>query len=143
MEISPANPSDYIASLPDVVRADVELLDREINTRIPDASRQLFVGKFWGGSDQNIIGYGDFTYTNSSGNDVTWFLVGLAVQKNHLSMYVNAVDDDGYILRRYADKLGKVKIGSASIGFKNVEAINLDAMMELVEVAAASGAPPA
>lgn len=93
-------------------------------------------GRLWAGSDQKIIGYGTFSYTNSSGKTTNWFMVGLAAQKNYISMYVNAVDDDGYVLKKYADRLGKAKVGSASISFKSVEDINLDILMELVDVAA-------
>ena len=135
MEITGTDPSDHIESLPDDFRGDIALLDAEITKRMPGASRVLWEGKFWGGSDQNIIGYGRFAYTNASGKDVEWFMVGLAAQKNYISMYVNAVDDDGYLLARYADRLGKVKIGSASISFDSVEDVDLDALMELVEKA--------
>jgi hypothetical protein len=63
-------------------------------------------------------------------------MVGLAAQKNYLSMYVNAVDDDGYVLAQYKDRLGKVKVGAASISFKDVDDVNIDVLMELVDVAA-------
>jgi len=136
MEISFTTPDEHLASMPDDVRTDVELLDREIVKRMPEAARVLFEGKFWGGSDQNIIGYGQFRYTNASGKSVEWFMVGLALQKNYISMYVNALDDNGYALAKYKDRLGKVKTGSASISFKTVDDVDLDVLMELVELAA-------
>lgn len=114
----------------------MELLDRKIVARMPGETRVLYVGKFWGGSDQRIIGYGKFRYTNSSGKTIEWFMVGLAVQKNHISLYVNAVDDDGYLVQRYKDRLGKAKVGSASIGFKSLADIEMDVLMELVDQAA-------
>ena len=138
MEITGTDPSDHIASLPDDVRDDIALLDAEITKRMNNSSRVLWEGKFWGGSDQNIIGYGTFSYTNASGKDVEWFMVGLAAQKNYISMYVNAVDDDGYLLARYADKLGKVKVGSASISFNSVDDVDMGVLMELVEKAGQS-----
>ena len=138
MEITGTDPSDHIASLPDDVRDDIALLDAEITKRMNNPSRVLWEGKFWGGSDQNIIGYGTFSYTNASGKDVEWFMVGLAAQKNYISMYVNAVDDDGYLLARYADKLGKVKVGSASISFNSVDDVDMGVLMELVEKAGQS-----
>ena len=137
MEISQQSPDDHLTSLPDVPRVDMEVLDREIVARMPDQTRVLYEGKFWGGSDQRIIGYGKFRYTNSSGKATEWFMVGLAAQKNHISVYVNAVDDDGYLVPRYKDRLGKAKVGSASIGFKSLADIDMDALMELVEIAAA------
>lgn len=136
MEISKQSVDDHLASLPDDARDDLVLLDLKIVERMPQASRVLFEGKFWGGSDQKIIGYGEFRYTNSSGKEVEWFMVGLALQKNHISMYVNAIDDDGYVLAKYKDQLGKVKTGSASIAFKKVDDVDLDMLMELVGTAA-------
>ena len=137
MEISRQSVDTHLKSLPDDVRADMELLDAEITARMKDASRVLFEGKFWGGSDQRIIGYGEFRYTNSSGKTVEWFMVGLAAQKNYISVYVNAVDEDGYLLAKYKDRLGKAKIGSASISFKTVTDIDMDVLMELVGTASA------
>ena len=136
MEISKQSVDDHLAALPDLVREELILLDAEIVHRMPGASRVLFEGKFWGGSDQEIIGYGEFRYTNSSGKSVVWFMVGLAAQKNYISMYVNAVDDDGYLLSKYKDRLGKVKTGSASISFKTVDDVDLGVLMELVGRAA-------
>ena len=130
------DPTDHVNSLPNDRRGDIALLDSEIAKRMPGESRVLWEGKFWGGSDQKIIGYGTFSHTNSSGKTTNWFMVGLAAQKNYISMYVNAVDDEGYVLRKYADRLGKAKVGSASISFKSVEDINFDILMELVDAAA-------
>jgi hypothetical protein len=127
---------EHLASLSEEVRDQMVLLDTAISDRMSGASRVLYEGKFWGGSDQKIIGYGEFRYTNSSGETVEWFMVGLAAQKNYLSMYVNAVDDDGYVLAQYKDRLGKVKVGAASISFKDVDDVNIDVLMELVDVAA-------
>lgn len=136
MEISQKTVDDHLTSLPDDVREEMALLDSEIAARMNGASRVLFEGKLWGGTDQEIIGYGEFRYTNSSGKTVEWFMVGLAAQKNYISLYVNAVDEDGYALARYKDRLGKAKVGSASISFKTVEDIELDVLLELVDLAA-------
>ena len=114
----------------------METLDRAITERMPGQTRVLYEGKLWGGSDQNIIGYGKFRYTNSSGKTVEWFMVGLAAQKSHISIYINAVDDDGYLVPRYKDRLGKAKVGSASIGFKSLADVDIDVLMELVDMAA-------
>jgi hypothetical protein len=91
----------------------------------------------WGGTDQRIIGYGSHQYVNRSGTHVDWYVIGLAAQKNYLSLYVNAADADGYILGRYADKLGKVKIGSANATFKRASDIDLAALRRMVAEARA------
>jgi len=135
MEKSATTPAEFIESLPIDVRADIEQLDAEISRVMSGHPKTMWEGKFWGGSDQNIIGYGDYSYERSGGDSVEWFIIGLAPQKNYLSVYVNASDTDGYLVERYADKLGKAKIGKASIGFKSIDDINIDVLLELIEKA--------
>lgn len=127
---------DHLAGLEGDRGEDVRLLDTAIVARMPGAERHLYEGRFWGGSEQQIVGYGLMDYTNRSGDEVRWFLVGLAEQKNHISMYVNAVEDGAYLLREYESTLGKAKVGSASISFKSVEDVDFDNLMELVARAA-------
>ena len=135
MEKTETSPADYIASLPEGVREDITRLDAAISDVMSDHDKTMWEGIFWGGSDQRIIGYGNFTYERSGGKTVEWFMVGLAAQKSYISVYVNAVDDDGYLTAKYADRLGKAKIGASSIGFTSVEDIDFHVLMELVEKA--------
>ncbi len=86
----------------------------------------------WGGTDQEIIGYGTQSYVRSDKQTVTWFLVGLALQKNHVSVYINAVEDRQYLPERYGKALGAVKIGKSSIGFSSLDDIDLDQLESLV-----------
>ncbi len=95
-------------------------------------SRTLWRGVFWGGTEQAIVGYGAITQPRPRGRTVDWFLIGLAEQKNHLSLYVNAAEDGAYLVRRYADRLGRVKVGSAQIGFRSAADLDLDVLSELV-----------
>ena len=132
MERSATTPDEHIADLPEDVRGDIEVLDRLITEAMPGASRTLWEGRFWGGTDQRIIGYGDLIYERPNKPTVEWFVVGLAAQKNHLSLYVSATDETGHFLGRYADKLGKVKVGSAAVTFKSVSDLNLDQLRRLV-----------
>lgn len=110
----------------------MEQLDELIVAAMPGRRRVLHEGKFWGGTDQNIIGYGVIVQPRPRGKEVRWFIVGLARQKANYSIYVNAVADGAYLGRRYADRLGKVKLGSASIGFTRLDDIDVDVLAELV-----------
>ena len=83
-----------------------------------------------------ILGYGHFDYMNASKQQVRWFLVGLANQNAHVSLYVNAVRDKKYLGQVYAERLGKVKLGSASISFKRLEDLDLEVLSEMVAEAA-------
>ena len=132
MERVDTDPSDYINSLDQQDRSVMLTLDGLITDAMPQRSRVLWHGVFWGGSEQTIIGYGDIRQTRPRSDDVEWFLVGLAKQKNYYSLYVNAATDGKYLGQRYADRLGNVKLGSASIGFRNLDAVNLEVLAELL-----------
>lgn len=101
-------------------------IDGLIQSCLPGRERLLWEGVFWGGTEQSIVGYGHIVQPRPRGEDVRWFLVGLARQKDHFSVYLNAVEDGKYLGQRYADELGKVKVGAASIGFKKVDDLRMD-----------------
>jgi hypothetical protein len=132
---SETEPDDFIASLPEGAREDIAALDAEIAAIMAGHERVLWEGAMWGGTDQRIIGYGAQRYVNRSGTQVDWFLIGLAKQKDHLSLYVNAADDAGYLSQRFAGRLGKVKVGSANVTFKRVADVDLSALRELLAAA--------
>ncbi len=132
MERSKASPDEHIASLPDAVREDIATLDAAIAGVMIGEERVLWEGTFWGGTQQRIIGYGAYRYKGRSGAEGEWFKVGLAVQKNYLSLYVNAAEGGQSLAKLYAPRLGKVKAGSANLQFKRAADVDLDVLRELV-----------
>ena len=132
MERVSTSPDEYLASLPAQTRSDMTALDERIAAALPGHSRCLWVGVFWGGSEQRIIGYGDYSYVRSDKKPVEWFVVGLARQKNYYSVYVNAVDGRRYLTEAYAGRLGRAKVGKSSITFRTLEDVELDVLTELV-----------
>lgn len=133
MQRSSTTPDDHIAGLPDAVRDDISTLDAELTRIFAGHERVLWEGPMWGGTHQRIIGYGDYRQENRSGASVDWFVVGLAVQKSHLSLYVNAAEDGQYLVKRYADRLGRVKSGSANVTFKRLSDVDLPGVLEMAE----------
>src|SRR5262245_3931987 len=121
----------FLRGVPEPDRAAVVAIDRVLVDAMPGVSRRLWVGTFWGGTHQEIVGYGDVTQTGSDGREVAWFRIGLARQAKHLSLYVNAVEDGEDLAPRYAARLGKVKVGSASITFRRLEDLDLGTLREL------------
>lgn len=105
---------------------DLLLLDELIREAMPRLSRTLWRGKMWGGTEQAIIGYGVIHQKRPRGADVEWFLVGLAVQKKHLSIYVNAAEDGAYLVQQRSGLLGKVKVGAAAVTFASASDLNLE-----------------
>jgi hypothetical protein len=133
MQRSTASPDDHISSISDDdVRADISTLDAEISRLMEGQERVLWEGKFWGGSDQRIIGYGAYEYRGRSGRSGEWFVVGLAAQKNYITVFVNAVADGAYVAEAYRERLGKAKIGRSSVSFKRLSDIDLPVLTELI-----------
>lgn len=113
-------------------------IDAVITSALPGRARALWQGVFWGGTDQSIIGYGDISQPRPKGRSVEWFLIGLARQRQHISLYVNAAEERTYLGQLYAGRLGKVRAGSASIAVKSADDLDLGVLEEMVRHAAAS-----
>ena len=128
-----SSPDDYIASQASDIRTVLEELHVLIKKALPDQDCYLWEGVFWGGSQQQIIGYGNYSYQRSDKKQVEWFTVGLARQKNYFSVYVNAVEDKAYLAEIYRSRLGKVKTGKSNISFRNLADVNLDVLTEMIE----------
>jgi hypothetical protein len=123
MERSDIDVGEFIAGLPNEVRNDIATLDAVIAGVFDGLDRSLYTGKMWGGTDQEIIGYGTYLYGK---NQDEWFIVGLAVQKRHLSLYINAVEDRQYLSEKYGHELGKVKVGKAALTFGSAADLDLE-----------------
>lgn len=132
MERSQIHPDDYLASLGAEIAATMKAADLLIREAMPGASRSLWTGVFWGGTEQTIIGYGDLRQPRPKGPDVDWFQVGLARQKRDYSVYVNAVEDGAYLVQSYADRLGRAKVGSANISFTSLAGVDHAVLTELL-----------
>ena len=133
MQRSSTPPDDFIASLPNGVRDDIAMLDSQLSQVFEGQERVLWEGPMWGGTEQRIIGYGSYRYEGRSGASGEWFILGLAVQKAHLSLYVSGAEDGQSLAKRYADRLGKVKVGSANVTFKRLADLDLVAVLEMAE----------
>ena len=131
MQRSETSPDEFLAALPDEVRPDMVAVDGALAPVFAGDERALWEGKFWGGTQQYIIGYGSYRYKGRSGAEGDWFVVGLAAQKNYLSLYVNAADEGESLGQRYASRLGKVKAARANVQFKRASDLDLDVLREM------------
>ena len=118
-------PEEYINSQEQDIKTVLDKLHTLIKTALPGQDICMWEGVFWGGSEQRIIGYGNFSYTRSDKKQVKWFLIGLTRQKNYFSVYINAVEGRKYLAEIYKSQLGKVKTGKSSISFNELEDVIL------------------
>jgi hypothetical protein len=136
MKKTDTNIQDFLESVSQEGKADMQALHKIISKAASDREIVMYEGKFWGGSDQKIIGYGEWSYKRSDRKQVDWFMVGLAKQKNYITVFVNAVEDNEYVAEKYKDELGKkVKVGKSSISFKSLDDVDLEVLENVVKKA--------
>ncbi len=123
---SALTPEEYIDSVSDLHRADIEKLHSLIKKTVPNLKAHICSG---------MLGYGEYHYRYASGREGDWALILLASQKNYISLYVCSVDVHGYIAEQYKNELGKVSVGKSCIRFKKLEDLNLDMLRKVIQIA--------
>lgn len=80
---------------------------------------------------KGIIGYGNYHYKYAGGREGDWFKIGLASNKNYISIYACAVTDGGYVAEKYKEKLPKASIGKSCIRFKKLDDVDVKVLKEI------------
>lgn len=117
---------EYFDSLPEDRREILEYLDKLIRQTAPSLKPRFAY---------NMLGYGNFKYTNYKKEVVDWPTVALASQKNYISLYVCAVENGEYIAEKHKGELGKVSVGKSCIRFKKIGDLNLEALKKVIALA--------
>jgi hypothetical protein len=117
---------EYFDQLPEDRREPMEFLHKFIQKTSPSLKPHFAY---------NMLGYGSFKYKNNRKEELDWPTVGLANQKNYISLYVCAVDNGEYIAEKHKDELGKVSVGKSCIRFKKIEDLNLDGLKKVLQLA--------
>ena len=129
---APADPpavAEYLAALPEERRGAVSRVHEVIRRAAPELEPAL-----WG----KMLGYGKYHYRYATGREGDFYVVGLANQKQYVSLYLCATVDGAYLAESNAGRLGKVSVGKSCIRFKKLEDLDLDVVAELVRAAADS-----
>lgn len=108
-------------------RVDLEKVDGLIRGAAPGLPRYFHRGTPAGeaGMRMKMIGYGQFRYAIRSGKQTPWPVIGLALQKNYISLYFAVTRHGRPIVEHYADRLGALRAGRNNFSFKRFS--NLDA----------------
>lgn len=85
----------------------------------------------------NMIGYGSFPYLNYKKERIQWPIIALASQKQHVSLYVCALERGKYLAETHKAELGKVQVGKSCIRFKKWEDVDLDGLARVLKAAEA------
>lgn len=114
-------------------RADLQKVDRLIRRSAPGLKRYFHRGTPSGepGMRFKMIGYGKFQYLARSGQSVDWPAVGVALQKNYVSVYLSVMKDGASLIRPYAGKLGEVRVGRNNFSFVKYEDLDVAVLAAL------------
>lgn len=123
---------EYIERLGEPRRSDIRALHELIRATVPQLEPTMEFG---------MLGYGKYHYRYASGREGDSVIVGLASNKNYISLYVQATTPEGsYLAETYADRLPRASIGRACIRFKRLSDVDGDVLTQVLRAAAAN--PP-
>jgi len=71
-----------------------------------------------------MIGYGKFHYLTKSGQQVEWPVVGVALQKSYISVYLSVTKDGAPLVQSYAGRLGECRMGRNNFSFVRFDDLN-------------------
>jgi hypothetical protein len=116
-------------------KEDLQALDALICEAVPGLERWFYPGAPAGapGMRMNLIGYGCFQYQVKSGQRAQWPIIGLALQKNYISLYTSVVKDGAPITARYKGLLGELKTGRGNFSFVTFDQLDQDAVVALLK----------
>ncbi|WP_426412244.1 hypothetical protein [Bradyrhizobium ganzhouense] len=126
-------------------KRDLTELHKLVVSTAPTLKRYFHRGTPAGeaGMRMKMIGYGKFRYAVKSGKSTEWPVIGVALQKNYISVYVAVTRQGAPVVSRYAGKLGELRFGGNNFSFERFDDLKHDAVSTLfAEVAGIFKADP-
>ncbi len=118
---------EYIASLPEPKRCDMEELHAHIVQVLPGC--RLWFDNGINSENKTVsnpnIGYGFYTIKYADGKTRDFFQIGLSANKTGISVYIMGLKDKNYLAKTYGDKIGKASVTGYCIKFKKLKDINM------------------
>jgi len=110
-------------------KTELQKLDRLIRSSAPELKRYFHRGTPAAehGMRFKMIGYGKLHYQSARSEIfVEWPAVGVALQKNYISVYLSVLKNGTPLLASYAGTLGELRAGGNKFSFRSYE--DLDAL---------------
>jgi hypothetical protein len=79
-----------------------------------------------------MLGYGPWHYKYASGREGDGFRIGLASNKNYISLYILATDGKHYVAEQFKKALPKASIGKSCVRFKRLSDLDKSALSNLI-----------
>jgi hypothetical protein len=108
-------------------KIDLQKLDRLLRKSAPRLKRYFHEGTPAGepGMRFQMIGYGKSHYLAKGGHQVEWPVVGVALQKSYISVYLSIPKDGAPLVQSYAGRLGECRMGRNNFSFVRFDDLNL------------------
>jgi hypothetical protein len=108
-------------------KIDLQKLDKLVRRSAPGLKRYFHQGTPAGepGMRFKMIGYGRSHYLTKGGQQVEWPVVGVALQKSYISVYLSVTKDGAPLVQRYAGGLGERRMGGNNFSFVRFDDLNL------------------
>lgn len=126
-QLNVGTPAEYVAGLAEPWRSDIAALDTLIRRLAPRLPPFIHAG---------MLAYGPWHYRYASGREGDWFRIGLASNKNYISLYLCAGDETGYIPERYKEALPKANIGRSCVRFKRLSDLDPATLEQMIRAVA-------
>jgi len=78
-----------------------------------------------------MIGFGKLQYLARTGQSVDWLAVGVALQKNYISVYLSVMRDGTSPIEPYTGRLGESRAGHNNFSFEKYEDLDVRALASL------------
>lgn len=125
---------EYMASLTDAKRSDMEALQSMIVKLLPGGEMWFLDGKDDKGkvvSNPNI-GYGRYTITYADGKTKDFYQTGISANTTGISVYIMGIQDKNYLPETYGKKIGKATVNGYCIKFRALKDINREVLEEAI-----------
>jgi hypothetical protein len=132
-QLKVSTPAEYIARLDEARKTDIAALDALIRKVAPKLKPFIHSG---------MLAYGPWHYKYASGREGDWFRMGVASNKNYISLYVSACNDKGYVAERYKKALPKASIGRSCVRFKRLSDLDPAALKNMIREGAKDPGKP-
>lgn len=123
-------PEEYIENLSEPRKSEILALHNLIRKTVPKLTPYIETG---------MLGYGKFHYKSKSGREGDWAIIGLASQKNYISIYICATEGNEYIAEKNKDLFPKASVGKSCIRIKKTSDIDLEKLAEIFKKAEEKG----
>ena len=127
--------NNYIGSLPETKRVDIEALHQRILKLMPKCKLWFLDGKDDKGkivSNPNI-GYGLQTLKYADGKTKEFYQIGISANTTGISVYIMGIEDKKYLPETYGKTIGKASVSGYCIKFKNLKDINMEVLESAIQ----------